>query len=114
MRLIDADAVPKWYRIAFSGEYGRPRIEPNEVRFSMNDIEMNLLAIPTVDAVPVVHGEWIPKEKTDTPYGLEMECAKCGFSVIVNDALYFKFCPNCGARMDEEEGGRDGQSEVRV
>lgn len=55
---------------------------------------------PTVDAVPVAYSEWIPKEKSDTPYGLEMECAKCGFSVIVNDALYFKFCPNCGARMD--------------
>ena len=55
---------------------------------------------PTVDAVPVVHSEWIPKEKSDTPYGLEMECAKCGFSVIVNDALYFKLCPHCGARTD--------------
>ena len=67
------------------------------------DIAVPLIDIenaPTVDAVPVVHSEWIPKEKADTPYGLEMECAKCGFSVIVNDALYFKFCPNCGARTD--------------
>ena len=62
-----------------------------------------LKALPTVDAVPVVHSEWIPKEKADTPYWLEMECAKCGFSVIVNDALYFKFCPNCGAKMNEED-----------
>lgn len=60
-----------------------------------------LMALPTVDAVPVAHSEWIPKEKADTPYGLEMECAKCGFSVIVNDALYFKFCPSCGARTVE-------------
>lgn len=59
---------------------------------------------PTVDAIPVVHSEWIPKEKADTPYGLEMECAKCEFSVVVNDALYFKFCPNCGARMDGKDG----------
>ena len=59
---------------------------------------------PTVDAIPVVHSEWIPKEKANTPYGLEMECAKCGFPVIVNDALYFKFCPNCGAKMDGKDG----------
>ena len=64
--------------------------------------------VETVDAVPVVHSEWIPKEKADTPYGLEMECAKCGFPVIVNDALYFKFCPQCGAKMDGKDGeGRE-------
>lgn len=56
--------------------------------------------LPAADAVPVAYSEWIPKEKANTPYGLEMECAKCGFSVIVNDALYFKFCPVCGAEMD--------------
>ena len=57
--------------------------------------------LPAVDAVPVAHSEWIPKEKANTPYGLEMVCAKCGFSVIVNDALYFKFCPVCGAKMED-------------
>lgn len=64
---------------------------------------------PTVDAAPVAHSEWIPKEKADTPYGLEMECVKCGFSVIVNDALYFNFCPNCGAKMDGKEDGSHEQ-----
>ena len=64
--------------------------------------------LPTVDAVPVAYSEWIPKEKADTPYGLEMECAKCGFSVIVNDALYFKYCPNCGTRMDGKDGEQHG------
>jgi len=64
--------------------------------------------VERVDAVPVAHSEWIPKEKADTPYGLEMECAKCGFSVIVNDALYFKFCPNCGAKMDGKDGDGNG------
>lgn len=67
-----------------------------------------ILNAPTVDAVPVVYSEWIPKEKADTPYGLEMECANCGFSVIVNDALYFKFCPNCGAKMDGKDGDGNG------
>ena len=68
-------------------------------------IRDSLMALPIVDAVPAVHSEWIPKEKTNTPYGLEMECAKCGFSELVNVALYFKFCPNCGARMDGDIDG---------
>lgn len=49
MRLINADDVFPWYVTAFAG-----KIEPDETRFSMYDIEGNLMNIPTVDAVPVV------------------------------------------------------------
>ena len=84
MRLIDADALLD----------GIPNL------YERREVSRWVDEAPTVDAVPVVHSEWIPKEKADTPYGLEMECAKCGFSVIVNDALYFKFCPLCGTKMD--------------
>ena len=92
MRLVDADAL----KAKSFGKRGG--------LIHTSDID----AMPTVDAVPVVHSEWIPKEKSDTPYGLEMECAKCGFSVIVNDALYFKFCPVCGAKMDGKDGDGNG------
>lgn len=44
MRLIDADAIYKWYTDAFD-------FSPNEIRFSMNDIRDNLWNIPTVDVV---------------------------------------------------------------
>lgn len=49
MRLIDADAIYPWYIKAFSEEIcGKRRgIEPNEIRFSMNDIRENLSNIPT-------------------------------------------------------------------
>ena len=40
MRLIDADAIYPWYMDAFD-------FDPNEVRFSMNDIRDNLDNIPT-------------------------------------------------------------------
>ena len=39
-RLIDADAIYPWYMDAFD-------FDPNEVRFSMNDIRDNLDNIPT-------------------------------------------------------------------
>ena len=44
-RLIDGDAVFDWYIKAFNSY---PKIEPNEVRFSMNDIAGNLLNMPTI------------------------------------------------------------------
>ena len=40
MRLIDADAIYPWYMDAFD-------FDPNEVRFSMNDIRDNLDNVPT-------------------------------------------------------------------
>ena len=46
-RLIDANEVFPWYREAFKG-----KINPYEIRFSMNDIDCNLLNIPTVKAIP--------------------------------------------------------------
>ena len=55
MRLIDADAVFRWYVETFSEKnIGERAMQPNEIRFSMNDIRDNLDNMPTIDAVPVV------------------------------------------------------------
>ena len=53
-----------------------------------------------VDAVPVVHGRWIPY---NSKYGHNEKvylCNRC------NNNVGFKkmnFCPTCGARMDEDQ-----------
>ena len=49
--------------------------------------------------VPVRHGRWIYREFNDE-YGWsqEYECSECAkYSYFDTD-----YCPNCGARMDEE------------
>lgn len=94
MRLIDGDELLTAFPV------------DDEPILTKSCVRMTIQRMPTVDAIPVAHSEWVPKEKADTPYGLEMECAKCGFSVIVNDALCFNFCPNCGAKMNEEDNGQ--------
>ena len=54
---------------------------------------------PTVDAVPVRHGHW--KEDTGG-YGFWL-CSHCGFVSEASAAdLLYRYCPHCGARMDEE------------
>jgi hypothetical protein len=55
---------------------------------------------PTVDAKPVVHGEWINAYPEIEPnpmfmYGI---CSECGFEQSISDKL--NYCPNCGAKMD--------------
>jgi len=76
MRLIDADALPT----------GRVEWE-------------DIVDAPTVDAVPVIHGKWLPDRTMDSYW----VCSCCGFPSEAHGAFkIYKFCPNCGARMDEE------------
>ena len=52
MRPIDADMIFPWYTEAFSKEaIGEKAIKPDEVRFSMNDIQENLDNIPTLNPI---------------------------------------------------------------
>ena len=64
-----------------------------------------VLIAPTVEAVPVVHGRWIPTYHTyynrdgECKIADEWHCSEC--------EIYSKgewhYCPNCGAKMDLEE-----------
>lgn len=48
--------------------------------------------LPAVDAVPVVHGEW--------KWSHGGQCSECGFH---NSNFDYNYCPNCGAKMRENE-----------
>ncbi len=72
-----------------------------------------VLDIPAVDAVEVRHGTWIKTvvamsrlydEKGMTE---NMNGYTCGACKEFSTAK-FNFCPNCGARMDGEDGDGDG------
>ena len=96
--LIDADALKK----AMDGYWGRcQRIR--KPRNGETAVFLDIKAIvedrPTIDAVPVRHGKWI--DETFKPYGLVHHPFKCN---LCGDHAEFSspYCPNCGARMDEE------------
>ena len=58
---------------------------------------------PAADVAPVVHGRWeIGKDHGE--FG-EAKCTACGGILLVkwSDRLSeYRYCPNCGARMDGE------------
>ena len=68
---------------------------------------------PTVDAVPVVHGRWEEDVYNEDSF---WRCTACGFASEAHAAnLLYKFCPNCGAKMDglertgtDKNGQEDG------
>ena len=54
--------------------------------------------LPAADVAPVRHGQW--ETNSDRPDTLICSVCKCGFDMWKHDP--HNFCPNCGARMDEE------------
>jgi hypothetical protein len=89
MRLIDLDE--------FNVSYTEPKDEGFEEGV-MYVFEM-LSKAPTVEAVPVVHGEWLDNGEKDV-YGISkpfaISCSICGSSAGTS---WMNFCPNCGSDM---------------
>ena len=54
----------------------------------------DVVLAPAADVAPVVHGHWVYGE-FDIP-----NCSECGEEVKPDTIS--PFCPNCGAKMDEE------------
>lgn len=82
-RLIDAESIP--WEVDGVGEI--PVITKEEID-----------EMPTVDAVPVGHGRWLSREEGCVyPFWERYTCSVCG-----KPADNSAYCPNCGAKMDEE------------
>lgn len=70
---------------------------------------------PAADVAPVVHGRWEWfNEETGTPFTKPegWRCSRCKYE-LPDDyddpdcRPMLDYCPNCGAKMDMEDGGAD-------
>lgn len=73
------------------------RVDRNYGDVSPESVIKVIESIPAVDAAPVVHGRWIDSKD-------DHQCSACKkhvfLDVYVWKAIQFKFCPNCGAKME--------------
>ncbi len=84
------------------------------------ELEREINRLPTIDAVPVVHGEWIIDgaftynlENDGKGYEPVYRCSCCHRQTesylrldepkMPEEADFPEFCPHCGARMDGKE-----------
>ena len=81
MRLIDADALIK--EACAEGAYGYVDAE-------------QIAEAPTVDANPLRHGGWICGDY----YDIGDVCSECFWDSQMLQPAY-RYCPWCGAKMDE-------------
>lgn len=59
-------------------------------------VEMN---VPTEDVAPVIHARWVLyHDETNMTYG-SYACTNCK---TIQGLSKYRFCPYCGAKMDEE------------
>ena len=91
MRLIDADALLE--RMKRTNRYFNVKFDIEEA--------------PTIEAEPVRHGRWKEMHyEGGILDGTNFDrCSVCGYERVFNDPALktvFKYCPNCGAKMDLE------------
>ncbi len=87
--LIDREAVREFIK-----SYGHS----TDVVYHM---EKHLYEVPTINAVPVVHGEWIYHNYENGNW--YCTCSNCGKGDLHAIKGTVPYCWNCGARMDGGE-----------
>ena len=105
-RLISADALQKIFNEVTSGLLAKPELSKDAehiVRACLMVTKM-IQDAPTVEAEPIKHGRWkgMNKNKYNDD---EATCSICGvtFASGYSNPYWWDYCPNCGAKMDEEE-----------
>lgn len=107
MRLIDADSLKEGIKELKRSPWYNNDINPSwqqGIKDAVHIVETLCIDdAPTVDAVPVRHGKWLDEGQYDDFFPHHAwRCSECGEHVIEIDTPWYKYCPNCGARMDEE------------
>ena len=95
---IEREATVKLLRSLGSRDYRREKGTIQEAIKMVSFPEYT----PPADVAPVRHGRWELVEYQCTPLDTDqaLVCTECGFAHQNDD--WYNYCPNCGAKMDEE------------
>ncbi len=98
-RYIDADAWNEFYieRTKDLESYNHYDMGYGD---AMDNVDDWMDAQPTIEARPVVRGEWIKYKLGWDDYVLRVKCSVCDHREYNNKP---HFCPNCGADMRTEK-----------
>lgn len=92
MRLIDADKLENIIKYAYNAFADE---SPENVHKSIGATLNIVKEMPTIEAEPVRHGEWIKCFGNRYIFCIYV-CSECKCP----NPMKTKYCPNCGAKMD--------------
>lgn len=76
----------------------------NDYYDALMDAEDAIDDLPSADVAPVRHGRWsLDTAHTEEIYAHPVKCSVCGRTEVLGYETLTPYCPNCGAKMDEEE-----------
>lgn len=79
-----------------------PTTENGENWIRQEEVRESLKAVPAADVAPVKRGKFTRHvlKNANVPWGFD--CSACGAWFVIGEdtAEKYKYCPNCGARMD--------------
>lgn len=90
---MDSDLISRSALLEKAGWFNL--YEPNKSVYAVRIKDIR--EAPPVNAVKVVHGEWIEKSYL---LGTTKYCSCCGENYGMTHGT-FNYCPNCGAKMKE-------------
>ena len=96
MRLVDADEV---YKVLTDYYHHKTETQHEALKEALSKV-------PTVDAEPVRHGQWVHNKWSNMRH--DYSCSLCGCRIEGVDpfslsATTYNYCPECGAVMDGVE-----------
>ena len=71
---------------------------PEQVSYSREDAADCIRYMDAADVAPVRHGRWLCGDY----YDIGDVCSECDWDSQMTHPSY-RYCPNCGAKMDKEE-----------
>lgn len=92
---IERGELASWLKKA--GKFLKIEEDHKRVCHVIGKIIDHIEAMPASDVVEVRHGKWIEDHEF-------FKCSECGY---LTDYRLSNFCPDCGARMDGEDGNNN-------
>ena len=102
--LIDANALEKLIRTNAKVEANDTQYDIGRVHGLINSADL-IHNAPTVDAVEVVHGEWVQIGYDKAMDRISCSVCKESWNILDNNTETFNYCPNCGADMRGDGNG---------
>ena len=87
-RYIDADKLNLDEEVELADDWNTAHEIANIIKYA-----------PTEDVAPVIHAKW---EKGGQGFSFMYKCSHCGWIDGYPFNERHRFCPNCGAKMEEE------------